>query len=177
MEYDFENTEESTSNFPTRLDPGILEVEVSGIKDVIPDDPNKSPYVQWSFVNDEGEHEERLYTSEAAVKHTMSKMKHLSLQMISNEDLNAVKNTSGLERALQGKKVRIKLSGEEVQGQNGAFIKARLGWPPCAENVGVDIKDSKLKFSESKDVKMLTNKPSTAPLENQTSEAKDDLPF
>lgn len=176
MNLDFESVKEAKSNYPTRLDPSIHDVEIAGIKDVKPEEPTRSPYMEWSFVNDNGEHKERFYMSEAAGPISLSKMKHLCMQMITEKELNKVSNTSDLERLLTGQKVRIKLSGEEISGEKSNFIKAKFSWPPFAENIKVDKEKSTLKFNERTDVKLLESVTEATTSSNSTG-SDDDLPF
>lgn len=175
MDLSFENVKESKSNFPTRLAPGKHDTEIAGIKDTKPDDPNRSPYIEWCFLNDDGEHRERFYMSEAAAPISLGKMKHLALQCVTEKQLNKCANTSDMERLLTGKKVRIKLCGEEIQGEKSNFIKSKFGWPPFAEKISIAEEKSTLKFNESVDVKRL-EAITEATTSNNTG-GDDDLPF
>lgn len=175
MDLSFENVKEAKSNFPTRLAPGLHDVEISGIKDTKPDDPNRSPFIEWTLLNDDGEHKERFYMSEAAAPISLSKMKHIALQCVTEKQLNKCSNTSDMERVLTGKKVRIKLCGEEIQGEKSNFIKSKFGWPPFAEKITIDESKSTLKFNETIDVKRLESFAEATT--NNGSGGDDDLPF
>jgi len=131
MEVNFKEIDENISDFPKRLAPGIHEVTVIDMTSFNPNEEKegekgKSPYDAIKFVNEDGEHEERFYTSEKAVEISKSRLKHLALAMISEDDLNKVEDTKDLNGLLQDKKVRIKLSGREIAGNFGNFIVSEL---------------------------------------------------
>lgn len=163
MKTNFKDVKESTSNFPDRLGPGIHEVTVSNYLEYEPDPDKpedkkqdgtvKTPYIEIKFVNEDGEHEQRFYTSEKALDITLGKLKHLSLAMVSEEELLKIKESKDLKGLLQDKKVRIKLCGEELDGKSGPFIMSKIQWTPFAENIDIPRDKSKLRFDEKKDIK------------------------
>jgi hypothetical protein len=167
------------------IKPGVHEVTIAEVTGDTPE--GKSPYVMFKFVDKEGKAADiRFYLSTGAVKRSLEKIVHLGTKLVTREQIDATdadtatEYGANLNKLLRGKKVRIKFSGEQVQGTNGKpnWFKAVIGLPAFAEEI--EVSPSKLKFDENSkwDMKRLEATSSTEELATaNTSGASDDLPF
>lgn len=167
--------EDTAKEFVSKwISPGIHEVKVTNVTATEPE--GKSPYLTFSFENKTGQTADvKFYVSEAARERTMTKIKHLGTKVVDETTLDAVtgKNyteyAKNLTRAITGKWLRVKFSGEMVAGginaENGEkkkdWAKATIGLPTFAEKLTTN--PTKLKFDP-------TNKYDLKPLDTADTE-------
>ena len=142
------------------ITPGISDVTISGIEGSNGD--GKSPYVMFNFtkMNTTQTASIKFFLSEAASKRSLEKIKHIATKVVTEEAINAVSGNDAatyaqnLSKLLVGKSLRIKFSGEEVQGKDGKnnWYKATIGLPSFAEKLGTT--PSKLKFDANNNYDM-----------------------
>ncbi len=174
--------------------PGIHEVKITSITTVEPGGAS-SPYFMFTFENKEAQTADvKFYYSDAAVKKTMTKIRHMATKITSADEIDAVtgKNypeyAKNLSRMLVGKWLRIKFTGEEIRGglkEDGTrkdnWYKAGIGLPTFAE--GIAQLPTKLVFDSTNqyDIRRLPTEAteSTTYKSNGTTTKKDlqDLPF
>ena len=124
MELNFNvKTDENKKEY---LRPGLHDVLITGLIEVAPE--TGSPYIEITVINDEGQHSERLYTSKAAQEYTMEKLQKICLAVgLTKEQIEAMKTVVELNKALAGKEVEFKLSGQEVETEKGRFLRSYFG--------------------------------------------------
>lgn len=172
MELDFNKVPEKTNDKPDYLKYGIHDVTISGLIEQHPD--GKTPYIECTILNDLGQHTEYMHISQAAMPYTMEKLQKISLAAgIAKDQISACKKVEQLDKLIAGKKVRIKLAGEEVEGQNGRFVKTKFAFGKFVVPVGT----GGLKFTENSkgekgDIKWLDGDATI-----KAKGTKDDLPF
>lgn len=170
------------------IDAGINEVTFVKIEGN-PGQEGKSPFITIDFAkmsdNSKGV-SEKLYFSEKAIESSLQKIKHMATKVVTVDKIDAINESdvvayaAKLNSLLVGKSLRIKFSGEEIQGSEGKknWTKAVFPYyvsgktPPFAEDLKV--KETKLTFDSNNkfDVKKLV-----APTATTNLGPKDDLPF
>lgn len=169
--------------------PGIIEnVVIGGIQAIT--SPNGKPYVEVLFYKDTATPEDgakiRFYMTDATVKYSIKKLKHLATKVVSTEDFDAADKTAktheqfgeNINKLLKGKTIRrMKFTGEEYVGTDGNVkLRSSIGLPGFAE--GADVTKSKLVFDETNqyDVKRLPKATTESNIGNGQG-AESDLPF
>ena len=160
--YSTKDTEEKVfeSKF---IEPGVHVVKIVGIKGEEPE--GYSPRLMFGFTTQDGKAAEAVfYMSEKAVGRSLEKVKHLATKCIKTEDLDKVEAesledyASQLNKILKNKVLRVKFTGEEIEGKEGKnnWDKATIGLPPFAEATKegaeytpVSEEDSKLTFNRN----------------------------
>ncbi len=184
VSFNLNSVEEAKSNFDDPLEPKTYNFIIRSIEYKVPEEKDgkvPSPYAAIHLETKAGKHEERLYMSEAAAPSSLSRFKHF-VRAALNYDAqleDQVIDFNTANKILTGKKVKIRLSGEESMGKNGVFMRVSFGWPPFAESMEVGAEQSKLKAVK---IKRLPAGAATAPATPSTgvpggSEVLDDLPF
>lgn len=127
--FSFKNVEESKGFESKFIEPGIHVVTVKEVKGV----SEGTPHIQFTFEKEGKTADIRFYMTDAASVKSMQKLKHLANKMIKNADLESITGDIvdvgfGLNKKLAGKKVRVKLCGEEVEGKIGDDGKKKSNW-------------------------------------------------
>jgi hypothetical protein len=174
MNLDFSKTAEvkqQNSNTVVKLKPGVHDnVFVTGVVYFTPE--GKSPYMEVTFVKEDGsgQHKEKLYMSEGAMPYSLSKIKDLLIA--TKQEVPTAPTVEMINTILTGKKVALRLYGEEVMivndGAPKAVIVSKLAPTPFCAPCG---ETSSLSYDESRAIKKL------APTVTKTDSASDDLPF
>lgn len=171
MKLDF--SEKVESNYPERLPYGIHDVVITGLVYQTPE--GKNPYIELGFANDFGEHKEILSVSDKAFVYSMDKLEKLGLAAgITRAEIEKCTEVAQLSKLVIGKKVRVKLQGEEKQGQNGAYVRAKIGfgkWVVPAGSAGLTFKENPR--GEKGDIKWLEGVNAGV----ASSKPESDLPF
>lgn len=160
--YSTKDTEEKVfeSKF---IEPGVHVVKIVGVKGEEPE--GYSPRLMFGFTTQEGKTAEAVfYMSEKAVGRSLEKVKHLATKCIKADKLDKIEAesledyASQLNKVLKNKVLRVKFTGEEIEGKEGKnnWDKANIGLPPFAEATKdgaeyepVSEEDSKLKFDRN----------------------------
>ena len=177
------------------LAPGIHKVKITEISGHAPE--GRSPYLELKFANSEQKTAEvKFYMSEKAMPRSLEKLTHIGTKCVTRETMDSISADSledygkKLENTLKGKVLRIKFTGEEIEGKEGKgnWWKANIGLPRFAEACkegaeyeAVDDDNTALTFDESNnyDMKRLVVadvEEDTTGFSGGTSEADDD-PF
>lgn len=184
--FNLNDVEEAVALYDDPLDPGTYNFVVTEIKYETPERKEKAtkdpaPYIAVHLETKAGKHEERFYMSEAARGHSLSRFKHFVCAVLENnaELIDKVISPEDGNKVLSGKKVRVRLRGEEQMGKNGVYMRVSMGFPPFAEAISIDPAISKLK---RKKITLLppgsAANPSTNVPSGTTSDTEmDDLPF
>jgi len=172
MNLDFNKSAEvknQNSNSVSKLKPGVHDnVFITGLVAIEPGG-GKAPYIQVTFVaeNGSGQHIEKLYMSENAAPYSLAKIRDLVIatgtEVPNNADVTQIANM------LEGKKVALRLYGEEVRlaTDNRVIIVSNLAPIPFCAPAG---KADTLVFDANKGVKKL-------PVIVVADKSGDDLPF
>ncbi len=171
MNLDFNKSAEvkqQNSNSVSKLKPGTHDnVFITGLIAVEPA-PGKSPYLEATFVAEDGsgQHKEKFYMSEAAAPYSLAKIKELIVA--TGAQTPTVTDVNTVSSILEGKKIALRLYGEEVRlPDNRVVIVSNIAPTPfCAPAGKVDT----LTFDSNYGVKKLAT-----PVVPE--KAKDDLPF
>lgn len=112
-----------------RLSPGVWNVEISG---VVEKEDNNKQYIEIGFVNPNGVHNERMYVTDSAKDYTMYKLQQISLSCgYTLEQISLIKTIKQLCKALVGKQIGLKLSGQEKEvmkdGVHKRYIYSYIG--------------------------------------------------
>ncbi len=168
MNLNFNETAETKSgDFVSKLRPGTYDdIFITGFETFEP--TGKSPYIEVTLVaeNGSGQHKEKLYMSDAARPYSLAKIKEL-LEATYNET-GTITDTGSVANALIGKKIALRLWGEEVELSDGkVVIVAHVSAKPFCAPVG---KVGTLPYDALKAIKKLPAKVAPATTDN-------DLPF
>jgi len=170
MNLNFNEAVEQKEGGAVTLRPGSHDnVFITGFESNEPS--GKSPYIEITMVAEDGsgQHKGKLYMSQAAAPYSLAKIK--SLMTASNVSVPDAADSSAVGQALIGKKVAIRLYGEEIKLEkenNKIIIKSQFSnFPFCAPAGSV----SKLPYDATKAIKRLPE--SAKPVDN----TGDDLPF
>ena len=105
---------------------GVHTVTITGLTEVTPE--GKSPYISATFINDNGEHTEKMYTSKAAQDYTTEKLQKICIACgMDKAKISSIKSIEQLDKELAGKKLDIKLSGRETETTNGMRMYPQFG--------------------------------------------------
>lgn len=136
LEVDFTGVEEATSSkFPDRLTPGVYDlITISGLELGTGTGDKKTPYAEFSFIADAGEHKDKFYLTVKA----LPRLKHMLLACgVSNEVLSARMSADQLKAVSIGKHFRGRLNGREYINKKGEkAIASEFGFSGFAEPVG-----------------------------------------
>ena len=99
----------------------------------------------------------------SAYNMTITKIFELGVAILGGEEktrttldsANTTELTSKINTNLTNKFFKLKLSGEEVLGAKGVFVKTKLGFGRVAENAGVPDAETKLRYNPDFDIKRL----------------------
>lgn len=174
------------NQFEEKLTPGIHVVDINNVEEK---ESGGKDYIEVEFVNTNGKHTERLYVTDNAKDYTMYKLQQICLASgYSMDQIAMIKNMKQLGKALTGKKIALKLSGQEKEftkdGSTSRFIIAYVGLGKFCTSI--EAKDS-LVFKtnnrgEKGDIKYLPDSPKqtevkTTEAAKASSDNEDDLPF
>lgn len=153
MELNFNGVVESTQK--PKLQPGIHEVEITGVTDGT--SKNGQPTIEIGFVTTNGqyEHLEKMSANpvpsagkeKSALDVALSKITHIATKVVTREELEAANSTDKLNTLLTGKTLRMKFIGEESEYNNSTYVNTKIGFPTFAETI-VEGEPTKLVFSK-----------------------------
>lgn len=165
-------TDVPEQQFPTRLGPGLHDVEITGL--VESDLGEEKEYLQFSVVNPQGEYGERFYLNDKAYKWSMGKLRELALSCGASEDeVDKFVTVDALGKFITGKKIRIKLKGEEYVGQDGQI---RVGSKLPLMKFSEPLTSNGLSFNAERDIVRLPKEQIPSEVPASTSKDDEDMP-
>ncbi len=181
VSFNLSDVEEAKAKFDDPLEPGTYAFVVTEIKYEAPEEKDgktPAPYIAIRLDSKAGKHEERFYMSDAAKERSLSNFKHFVRAVVNHDDeiVGKITTPAAANSLLAGKKVRIRLKGDEELSSNGnKFMRVGFSWPPFAEPIEVGKENSKLK---AKKIKFLPVDAASSPDTGVPgSDNVDDLPF
>lgn len=148
---------ENNEQYKDRFSPGIWEVEILSLS--LKENQNNKPYVSVVVTDLTGtmEHEERLFvTTSGAINVTMKKIKELYEATRGKDQFP--KEEVAIEvfnDHLAGRKLRIKLVGDEYVSNDTVYVRPGFPYRNFAENINVNRESSRLRFDENRDITRL----------------------
>lgn len=144
MNFNFTNVEESTQK--PKLQPGIYEVEITGVTEGT--SKSGQPTIEVGFVTTDGtyEHVEKMSANpvpsagkeKSAQDVALSKILHIATKLVTREQIDAATTTEALNKLLTGKTLRMKFIGEESEYNGQIYVNTKLGFPTFAETIVKD---------------------------------------
>lgn len=186
------NTGSNGGAMVTYLKPNIHELQFTKMSLEINQNGNK--YINCELYNNDGQLLTRQYylttnkgvSGKSAFDISMESLKKLSIAIEKETEYDAISvdgdnweesMVKQLSAIYMGQWFRAKVKGEEVVGKKGSFVKSLLS--DAYESIKVPRADSRLKFSEDRDIKRLpagtTTSSTTSAVPAPTG--SDDLPF
>lgn len=169
----FNLSETKVPKYSKFLHAGINDVEIEGFEEKATQ--SGTPYIEITMSNLEktSEFKDKFWSNtdvkpgkeKSAFDYSMMRIRHLAEAVLTNDQLKSISGnsiseiTSNLNRMLVGKKLRVKIGGEEFNGSDGVKVGLRLPFLGFAESLSVPEASSSLTFSEARDIKRLGNNP------------------
>ncbi len=142
---------------------GVRDVKIIAIesKEVV-DNSTPSIFISFQELGTEKTVSVRFPFSDKAAQYSLRKIKHLATKIVTEAEVDAITESTvtgyanALSKLILNKSVRIKFSGEEIDGvKNGKnnWYKSVINFPPFAEII--ETNPTQLSFDAVKDLKKL----------------------
>jgi hypothetical protein len=175
----------TSSNLPKYIKAGISEVMVSSVKGGTT--PSGTPFLEFAFESPEGATNKSSYYFKEGMNAQISTQAVAQIadatdtrELIDNITASNYETYGEkLNTILMGKKFRGKFNGQEKikRDGSGTWVEVKLGSGLFAESLTIKESDTKLYWSEEKNIKRLPKEAVQAITEGSSPAPKSDLPF